>query len=124
MDTKKDYQKACLGICKKRVRRRSRAWTSKSALNEYFDYYYAHRLRVLAAKYLGDDIVKWMKKNVHPLDIAFDWPRTTGIVLLNGGGFAAPGLVGAHIRRETWRITSTTTSAGRAHYARRLAAGL
>jgi aspartate 4-decarboxylase len=31
-----------------------------------------------------------MKKNVHPLDIVFRLAQDHGIVLLNGGGFAAP----------------------------------
>ena len=33
---------------------------------------------------------KWMKKNVHPLDIVFRLAEDHGIVLLNGGGFEAP----------------------------------
>jgi aspartate 4-decarboxylase len=39
---------------------------------------------------VGEDIVKWMKKNVHPLDIVFRLAQEHGIVLLNGGGFSAP----------------------------------
>jgi aspartate 4-decarboxylase len=39
---------------------------------------------------VGEDIVEWMKKNVHPLDIIFRLAEEHGIVLLNGGGFAAP----------------------------------
>jgi aspartate 4-decarboxylase len=39
---------------------------------------------------LGEDIVKWMKANVHPLDIVFRLAEDHGIVLLNGSGFAAP----------------------------------
>ena len=43
-----------------------------------------------ARKFVGEDIVDWMKKNVHPLDIVFRLAEEHGIVLLNGGGFAAP----------------------------------
>src|SRR5947199_980880 len=39
---------------------------------------------------MGEDVVKWMKANVHPLDIVFRLAEDHGIVLLNGGGFAAP----------------------------------
>jgi aspartate 4-decarboxylase len=39
---------------------------------------------------MGDDVVKWMKANVHPLDIVFWLAEDHGIVLLNGSGFAAP----------------------------------
>src|SRR5260370_8365007 len=59
--------------------------------NEYFDYYYGLiDYEFFARKYLGEDIVKWMKANVHPLDIVFRLAQDHGIVLLNGGGFAAP----------------------------------
>ena len=32
----------------------------------------------------------YLKKNVHPLDLAFRLAEDHGIVLLNGGGFEAP----------------------------------
>jgi aspartate 4-decarboxylase len=41
-------------------------------------------------KYVGDDVVQWVKKNVHPLDIVFRLAEDHGIVLLNGSGFDAP----------------------------------
>ncbi len=92
MDTKKDYQKACIGIVQEaRSRRRSRGWASKSARTRCFDYYYGLiDFEFFARKYLGEDIVKWMKANVHPLDIVFRLAEDHGIVLLNGSGFAAP----------------------------------
>ena len=40
---------------------------------------------------LGDEAVEYLKKNVHPLDLAFRLAEAHGIVLLNGGGFEAPG---------------------------------
>jgi aspartate 4-decarboxylase len=91
MDTKKDYQKACLGIVKKRVEATIEGLNIEVGTNEYFDYYYGLiDYEFFARKYLGDDIVKWMKKHVHPLDIVFRLAQEHGIVLLNGGGFAAP----------------------------------
>ena len=57
----------------------------------YFDYYYGLiDFEFLARKYLGEDVVTWMKANVHPLDIVFRLAEDHGIVLLNGSGFAAP----------------------------------
>jgi len=41
-------------------------------------------------KYLGEDVVNWVKANVHPLDPVFRLAEEHGIVLLNGNGFAAP----------------------------------
>lgn len=59
--------------------------------NEHFDYYYSLiNFEFFARKHLGEDIVKWMKANVYPLDIAFRLAVDHGIVLLNGSGFAAP----------------------------------
>ncbi len=91
MDTKKDYQKACLGICKKRFDAAVEGLDIQLGPNQYYDYYYGLLdFEFFARKYLGEDIVKWMKKNVHPLDIVFRLAQEHGIVLLNGGGFAAP----------------------------------
>ena len=39
---------------------------------------------------LGEDVVAWIKQNVHPLDIVFRLAEEHGIVLLNGSGFDAP----------------------------------
>src|SRR6187200_40452 len=91
MDEKKAYQKACLGICKKRVEATIEGLDIPVGPNEYFDYYYGLiDFEFFARKHLGDDVVKWMKENVHPLDIVFRLAEDHGIVLLNGGGFAAP----------------------------------
>src|SRR6187401_2308176 len=91
MDTKKAYQKACIGIVKKRVQATIEGLGIEVGENEHFDWYYGLiDFEFFARKYLGDDIVKWMKTNVHPLDIVFRLAEDHGIVLLNGGGFAAP----------------------------------
>ena len=45
---------------------------------------------ILAARYLGEDVARFIKQNVHPLDIVFRLARDHGIVVLNGGGFHAP----------------------------------
>jgi len=91
MDVKKDYQKACIGIVKKRVHATLEGLGLKVDANEHFDYYYGLiDFEFWARKNLGEDIVQWMKKNVHPLDIVFRLAEDHGIVLLNGSGFAAP----------------------------------
>ncbi len=91
MDEKKDYQKACIGIVKKRVQATIEGLGIEVGENPYFDYYYGLiDFEFWARKYLGEEIVKWMKANVHPLDIVFRLAEDHGIVLLNGSGFAAP----------------------------------
>jgi aspartate 4-decarboxylase len=91
MDEKKDYQKACIGIVKKRVDATLEGLGLDVPPNPLFDYYYGLiDFEFWARKYVGEDVVQWMKKNVHPLDIVFRLAQDHGIVLLNGGGFAAP----------------------------------
>jgi aspartate 4-decarboxylase len=91
MDEKKDYQKACIGIVKKRVEATIEGLGIEVGENAYFDYYYGLiDFEFWARKYVGEDVVKWMKANVHPLDIVFRLAEDHGIVLLNGSGFAAP----------------------------------
>jgi len=91
MDTRKDYQKATLGICKKRVEATIEGLGIEVGQNDYFDYYYGLiDFEFFARKNLGEEAVAWMKKNIHPLDLVFRLARDHGIVLLNGSGFAAP----------------------------------
>ena len=91
MDEKKHYQKACIGIVKKRVQATLEGLGIEVPPNELFDYYYGLiDFEFWARKYLGEDIVRWMKANVHPLDIVFRLAEDHGIVLLNGSGFEAP----------------------------------
>lgn len=91
MDEKKDYQKACIGIVKKRVEATLEGLGLEVSPNELFDWYYGLiDFEFWARKNLGEDIVEWMKANVHPLDIVFRLAEEHGIVLLNGSGFAAP----------------------------------
>ena len=91
MDGKKNYQKACIGIVKKRVHATLEGLGIDVPPNELFDYYYGLiDFEFWARKYLGDEIATWMKANIHPLDIVFRLAEDHGIVLLNGSGFAAP----------------------------------
>ena len=91
MDEKKAYQKACMGIVKKRVNATVEGLGIEVGENDQFDYYYGLiDFEFWARKYVGEEVVQWMKKNVHPLDIVFRLAEDHGIVLLNGSGFAAP----------------------------------
>ena len=91
MDVEKRYQKACMDIVEHRV------WTMIDGLglnlqpNPNYDAYYGLiDFEFWARKNLGEDAVDYLKKNVHPLDLAFRLAEDHGIVLLNGGGFEAP----------------------------------
>ncbi len=93
MDAEKRYQKACMEIVNHRI------WTlieglglaDKLAPNPKYDAYYGLiDFEFWARKNIGDGAVAYLKKNVHPLDLAFRLAEAHGIVLLNGGGFEAP----------------------------------
>src|SRR5881398_2932814 len=91
MDTSKKYQKACMEILHRR------AWALIGGLglevtpNPLYDAYYGLiDFEFWARKNIGEEAVEYLKKNVHPLDLAFRLAEDHGIVLLNGGGFEAP----------------------------------
>src|SRR5215475_11887630 len=91
MDTAKSYQKACMEI----VHRRALAMIEGLGLQVqpdalYDAYYGLIDFEFWARKNIGEDAVSYLKKNVHPLDLAFRLAEDHGIVLLNGGGFEAP----------------------------------
>jgi aspartate 4-decarboxylase len=91
MDAEKHYQTACKEIVNRR------AWAMIESLglqlnpNPNFDAYYGLiDFEFWARKNIGEEAVEYLKKNVHPLDLAFRLAEDHGIVLLNGGGFEAP----------------------------------
>ena len=93
MDEKKAYQAACMEIVNKRV------WAlldglglaDKLSPNPNYDAYYGLiDFEFWARKNIGDEAVDYLKKTIHPLDLAFRLAEDHGIVLLNGGGFDAP----------------------------------
>jgi aspartate 4-decarboxylase len=91
MDAEKRYQAACKEIVQRRV------WSMIDGLglqltpNPNFDAYYGLiDFEFWARKNIGDEAVEYLKKNIHPLDLAFRLAEDHGIVLLNGGGFEAP----------------------------------
>jgi aspartate 4-decarboxylase len=93
LDEKKAYQAACMEIVNKRL------WSlvdglglrEKLSPNPNYDAYYGLiDFEFWARKNIGNEAVEYIKKNVHPLDLAFRLAEDHGIVLLNGGGFDAP----------------------------------
>ena len=91
MDAKKDYQKACMEIVHRRAKAMIEGMGLKIDPNVHFDAYYGLiDFEFWARKNIGDAAVEYLKKNVHPLDLAFRLAEDHGIVLLNGGGFEAP----------------------------------
>jgi aspartate 4-decarboxylase len=91
MDAKKEYQKACMDIVNRRVWSMIESLGLQLSPNSNFDAYYGLiDFEFWARKNIGDDAVEYLKKHVHPLDLAFRLAEDHGIVLLNGGGFEAP----------------------------------
>src|SRR5215510_5288217 len=91
MDTEKRYQTTCMEIVHRRARALLEGLGLEVAPNPLFNAYYGLiDFEFWARKNIGEEAVTYLKKNVHPLDLAFRLAETHGIVLLNGGGFEAP----------------------------------
>lgn len=91
MDTDKVYQKACMDICKTRVDMLLEGLPLDVQPNPNFAAYYGTiDFEFWLRRYVGEDIITWLKKNVHPLDLVYRLAEDHSIVLLNGGGFDAP----------------------------------
>jgi aspartate 4-decarboxylase len=91
MDEEKAYQKACMEIVHKRFWNLIEGLGLELSPNPHYDAYYGLiDFEFWARKNIGDAAVEYLKKNVHPLDLAFRLAESHGIVLLNGGGFDAP----------------------------------
>jgi aspartate 4-decarboxylase len=90
-DQKKAYQHACIDLLRRRALATIEGLGIEIPPNPLFDWYYGLiDFEFWIRKYGGDDVVAWIKANVHPLDIVFRLAEDHGIVLLNGGGFDAP----------------------------------
>ena len=91
MDEEKKYQAEVIAIVERR------AWALIEGLgvelkpNPLFSYYYGIvDFDFWIKKYGGQEIMEFVKKHYHPLDIVFRLAEDHSIVLLNGGGFEAP----------------------------------
>src|SRR5215471_18849133 len=91
MDGAKLYQKACMEIVHRRAKATIEGLGIELSPNPNYDAYYGLiDFEFFARKNIGEAAVEYLKKNVHPLDLAFRLAEDHGIVLLNGGGFEAP----------------------------------
>jgi aspartate 4-decarboxylase len=91
MDDQKVYQKACIEIVTHRTRSLLQGLPLDVMPNANFAHYYGTiDFEFWLRKYLGEDMVKWLKQNVHPLDLVYKLAEDHAVVLLNGGGFDAP----------------------------------
>jgi len=91
MDCEKLYQKACREIVHRRAVSMIEGLGLQVSPNPLYDAYYGLiDFEFWARKNIGVEAVEYLKKHVHPLDLAFRLAEDHGIVLLNGGGFDAP----------------------------------
>jgi aspartate 4-decarboxylase len=91
MDTAKAYQAACMEIVHRRAKAMVEGLGIDAPTSDLYDAYYGLiDFEFWARKNLGEEAVQYLKKNIHPLDLAFRLAEQHGIVLLNGGGFDAP----------------------------------
>jgi aspartate 4-decarboxylase len=90
-DENKAYQQTCINLLRHRVLATIDGLGIDIPPNPLFDWYYGLiDFEFWLRKYGGEEVVRWVKANVHPLDIVFRLAEDHGIVLLNGGGFEAP----------------------------------
>ena len=91
MDVEKYYQAACKEIVYRRIHDLLEGLGLELPPNPLYDAYYGLiDFEFWANKNIGKEAVEYLKKHVHPLDLAFRLAEDHGIVLLNGGGFDAP----------------------------------
>ena len=90
-DHEQAYRQACIAILRRRVTALLDGLGLDAEPGPLFDNYYGLiDLRFWLRKYLGEEVARFVRQTVHPLDIVFRLARDHGIVLLNGGGFHAP----------------------------------
>jgi aspartate 4-decarboxylase len=91
LDAAKKYQAACMEIVHRRALAMIEGLGLEVTPSPLYDAYYGLiDFEFWARKNIGEEAVEYLKKNVHPLDLAFRLAEQHGIVLLNGGGFDAP----------------------------------
>jgi aspartate 4-decarboxylase len=91
MDEDKDYQRACTDMVSDRVGATIAGLGLSDPASPVLDRYRGLiNLELWMRQRLGDEVTEWVMANVDPLDPVFRLADENGIVLLNGGGFAAP----------------------------------
>ena len=85
------YQKRCMKILDDRLKATIKGLGVEVTLGENFTGYYGIvDLEYWLRKNVGEDVVRFIKQNYHPLDIVYRLAADHSIVLLNGAGFEAP----------------------------------
>jgi aspartate 4-decarboxylase len=91
MDAHKRYQSEVLQIVKRRAHALIDGLGIEVAPNPNFSFYYGIiDFEFWIKKYVGPEVMEFIKQHYHPLDIVFRLAEDHSIVLLNGGGFGAP----------------------------------
>jgi aspartate 4-decarboxylase len=91
LDDDNSYQTACMKIVHDRVQATIEGLGIEAPLGPLFCGYYAViDFEYWLRKYGGEDVIKFMKANYHPLDLVYRLAHDHAIVLLNGSGFDAP----------------------------------
>jgi aspartate 4-decarboxylase len=91
MDQTKEYQTRCMDILGKRFQSCVDGLGIERVRAPLFAAYYGEvDLEFWLRKYVGQEVVNWVKRRVLPLDFVFKLAEDYGIVALNGGGFQAP----------------------------------
>lgn len=91
MDEEKSYQAFCHSILRHRFTELTAGLGIDVPDDPLYDRYYGIiDFEFWLRQYVGEEVVAWIKENVHPLDISFKLAQMHGIVLLNGSGFDAP----------------------------------
>jgi aspartate 4-decarboxylase len=91
MDDKKDYQAACMEIVHHRFKLAVESLGLDLKAPVTYDAYYGlFDLEFWLKNNVPPEVLEYVRANIHPLDIVFRLAEEHGIVLLNGGGFAAP----------------------------------
>ena len=104
MDEKKVYQKACMEIVQRRAKALIDSLGLELAPNPNYDAYYGLiDFEFWARKNIGDEAVEYLKKNIHPLDLAFRLAEDHGIVLLERRRLRGAALVAARVLGEPAR---------------------
>lgn len=89
-DREQSYRTACNALLRRRVVAMLDGLGLRVTPGPLFDNYYGLiDLEFWLRTQLGEDVARFIRENVHPLDIVFRLARDHGIVLLNGGGFHA-----------------------------------
>ncbi len=91
MDLHKKYQSEVLQIVKRRTYSLLEGLGIEVNPNPLFSFYYGIiDFEFWIKKYVGPEVMEFIKQHYHPLDIVFRLAEDHSIVLLNGGGFHAP----------------------------------